>query len=219
MQANWSLMLNAVMLMGVLVAILWMLRARRKGVQPMSTAPSLGEAANNASGFDDIIAVRKINAEPAAEQVPTLNTKGQPKPFAESTVMLFLLAKENRHLAGYELLQAMLAAGLRYGEGQLFHRHQSSNGHGPVLFSLAAATESGVFDLQNMGGFSVRGLCLYMHSSENATIDAERFALLVDTAKQLSEGLGTHLLDDRRQAFSNKSLARYHQALNLQPIL
>ena len=30
-------------------------------------------------------------------------------------------------------------------------------------------------------------------------IDAERFAIMLDTAKQLSEGLDTYLLDDQRQ--------------------
>jgi cell division protein ZipA len=129
--------------------------------------------------------------------------------------MMFLLAKENRQLAGYELLQTVLAAGLRFGEGHLFHRHQSPNGQGPVLCSLAAATPTGVFDLQNIGAFSVHGLCLFMHASGNPTLDAERFAIMLDTAKQLSEGLDTHLLDDQRKPLSDASIQRYYRLLNL----
>ena len=128
---------------------------------------------------------------------------------------MFLLAKENRQLAGYELLQTVLAAGLRFGEGQLFHRHQYSNGQGPVLCSLAAATASGVFDLQNIGAFSVRGLCLFMQSSGNPTIDAERFAIMLETAKQLSDGLDTFLLDEQRQPLTEASIARYQSLLNI----
>ena len=131
-----------------------------------------------------------------------------------SALMMFLLAKENRKLAGYELLQTVLAAGLRFGEGHLFHRHQSPNGQGPVLCSLAAATASGFFDLQNIGAFSVRGLCLFMQASGNSTIDAERFAIMLDTAKQLSEGLDTHLLDDQRQPLCDASIQRYYRLLN-----
>ncbi len=131
------------------------------------------------------------------------------------SLMMFLLAKENRQLAGYELLQTVLASGLRFGEGQLFHRHQSPNGQGPVLCSLAAATPTGVFDLQNIGAFSVHGLCLFMRASGNPTIDGERFAIMLDTAKQLSEGLDTFLLDDQRQPLSDKSIDRYYRRLNL----
>ena len=129
--------------------------------------------------------------------------------------MIFLLAKENRQLAGYELLQTLLAVGLRFGEGQLFHRHQNSNGQGPVLCSLAAATASGVFDLQNIGAFSVRGLCLFMQPSGHPAIDSERFSIMLDTAKQLSEGLDTHMLDEQRKPLSDASLKRYYQTLNI----
>lgn len=130
-------------------------------------------------------------------------------------VMMFLLAKSNRQLAGYELLQAVLAAGLRFGEGNLFHRHQYANGQGPILCSLAAATDEGVFDLQNIGAFTVRGLCLYMHPSGNPGIDAERFDIMLDTGKTLSEDLDAYLLDDRRKPLSDASIQRYHQRLHL----
>lgn len=132
-----------------------------------------------------------------------------------SPLMMFLLAKENRQLAGYELLQALLAAGLRFGEGNLFHRHQSPNGQGTIMCSLAAATPSGVFDLQNMGAFVVRGLCLFMQASGNPTIDEERFEMMLDTARKLSDGLDTYLLDDKRQPLSDESVRRYQNILKL----
>ena len=83
------------------------------------------------------------------------------------------------------------------------------------MCSLAAATPTGVFDLQNIGGFMVRGLCLFMHVSEEAGIDAERFDIMIDTAKTLSDALDTHLLDDQRQPLSELSIMRYHQRLSL----
>lgn len=131
------------------------------------------------------------------------------------SIMMFLLAKDNRQLAGYELLQTILAAGLRFGDGQLFHRHQFSNGQGPIICSLATATASGIFDLQNMGAFSVRGLCLFMDASGNPSIDGERLTIMLETAKQLSDGLDTHLLDDERAPWSDRSLARYHRLLGI----
>lgn len=240
MQANWSLVLNVLLLIGVFIAIGRMMKARRKNLNSVNYKPSIGNPDN--AHYDDIIAVRKINMELGVEQqsvAPTIQpirpTSPVTKPlpaipsvnvFKEerisavreepvSSLMMFLLAKENRQLAGYELLQTVLAAGLRFGEGHLFHRHQSSNGQGPVLCSLAAATASGVFDMQNIGAFSVHGLCLFMQASGNPTIDAERFAIMLDTAKQLSEGLDTYLLDDQRRPLSDASIQHYYRLLNL----
>ena len=151
------------------------------------------------------------------ERVPKLATEPQVEARAQNAadkmVVMFLLAKDKRQFAGYELLQTVLAAGLRFGEGDLFHRHQLPNGQGPVIFSLASATASGVFDLQNIGAFSARGLCLFMETSGNPTIDTDRFNILYETARQLSEGLDAHLLDEHRRPLTKEGLNRYQRAL------
>jgi cell division protein ZipA len=237
MQANWSLVLNILLLMGVMVGIARMMRERRKAKSvALESVPVNTKGGMDNKGFDDIIAVRKINVdelsvskqEPGiritssqdavieARPRPSLSSAQSASPTQSKTVMMLLVAKDDRQLAGYELLQTVLAAGLRFGEGQLFHRHQNSNGQGPILCSLAAATPSGLFDLQNMGAFRVRGLCLFMQVSGNRDIDASRFDMMMDTARQLSEGLDAHWLDDARQPVSEASLRRYHQLLNIE---
>lgn len=244
MQANWSLILNVLLLVGVVIAIGRLMKARRQTYNEASAAaslPALGKVENKY--FDDIIAVRKIqqdlvdddvpSAEPSAEpsidvvaaKLPVLTTQadedndGEPDNIETNepgkSIMIFLLAKESRALAGYELLQTVLAAGLRFGEGHLFHRHQHPNGQGPVLFSLAAATATGVFDLQNIGAFSVRGLCLFMRSSGNATIDTDRLSIMLETARQLSDDLDTHLLDEQQRPLTNDSVQRFCRLLNI----
>ena len=222
MQANWSLVLNILLLIMVIVAIGRLIKTRRQQISPINEQPSVGEIAN--SGYDDIISVRKVHQtlgnamDEPPKIIPEITPQVTQTPVVETgssvSLMMFLLAKENRQLAGYELLQTVLAAGLRFGEGQLFHRHQFPNGQGPVLCSLAAATPSGTFDLQNIGGFSVRGLCLFMELSNNPAIDQERFAIMLETAKQLSEGLDTYLLDEDRKPLSEASLSRYHSLIN-----
>ncbi|MBA3537107.1 MAG: cell division protein ZipA [Tatlockia sp.] len=233
MQANWSLILNVLLLIGVIVAIDRLMRARRRSLTPDNVQPALGQTENKP--FDDIIAVRKINYDlqtdekspdnitikTTASKIPRINAKVETKTseFSDNkgkSLMMFLLAKENRQLAGYELLQTILAAGLRFGESNLFHRHQHANGQGPVLCSLAAATASGVFDLHNIGAFSVRGLCLFMQASGNSTIDAERFHIMYETAKQLSDGLDTYLLDENRKPLTEASLEHYRKLLNIE---
>lgn len=259
MQANWSLILNVLLLIVVIVAIGRLMKARKQSLSSERYQPNLGvpekKVFDGQNYSDDIIAVRKVNVTSTNEveededlqlfKKPTVKKsspprlmpeddeneaklKIEPKPeprveiqpapkadAAPSPLMIFLLAKENRQFAGYELLQTVLATGLRFGEGHIFHRHQSPNGQGPVLFSLAAATATGVFDLQNIGAFSVRGLCLYMYPSKNSGIDIERLAVMLETARQLSEGLDAHLLDDQRKPLSEEQIARYHQLLQM----
>lgn len=252
MQANWSLILNVLLLIGVIIAIGRLMKARKQSLSPDRYQPSMGKVENSSYDAqpynDDIIAVRKVNRDispkPETESEPELQLfvkkvppkSHQPKLLPDDepevelreereeesvsetppTLMMFLLAKENRQFAGYELLQTVLAAGLRFGEGHLFHRHQFANGQGPVLCSLAAATATGVFDLQNIGAFSVRGLCLFMQASKNPSIDAERFNIMLETAQQLSEGMDAYLLDDQRKPLTEARITHYQKLLRIE---
>jgi cell division protein ZipA len=215
---NWSLILNVLLLMGVMVAIGRMLTYRSQFIDPLDDSTRQSEA--KADSSDDIIAIRKIEtgtSKPIISAVKPEKTNKKNLQVSSSSLLIFLSAKENRQFAGYELLQTMLAAGLRFGEGSLFHRHQNASGQGPVMCSLATATESGIFDLQNIGGFSVHGLCLFMQKSGADTIDLERFNMMLETAKQLSEGLDAHMLDDQCKLWSESSEKRYRAQLQAQP--
>jgi len=223
---NWSVVLNVLLLVAVLFAMFRLFQTKRKATSPRKPKPVPPQASGE-SQDDDIIAVRRIDvsedearasyekaipekkpkAAPAYQE--TASHKPQPK------LYMFLLAKEEKNLAGYELLQTILSEGLRIGDDNMFHRHQHTNGQGPVICSLATATADGTFDIQNIGGFSVHGLCLFMEASGNPSIDAERLGIMVGTAESLSEGLDTHLLDDDKQAWSDASLARYEARLNI----
>ena len=252
-------MLNAILLIGVVVAIVRTMQTRRQQETRKPVRNISGNVTTQAAS-DEIIAVRKVgfgsqsttpvikpsvsfstlrqsNIEENKPQIkPSIQVENTPNIVSEEkkppieqtaaireteTIMIFLLAKSERQLAGYELLQAVLSAGFRFGEGGLFHRHQLPNCQGPVMCSLAAATPTGVFDLQNIGAFVVHGLCLFMQVSGYREIDAERFDVMLDTARNLSDSLDTYLLDDQREPLSEQSIQRYHQKLMLmeEPVL
>lgn len=234
--ANWSVILNVLLLAGVMLAIFRLIQTKR---QVNSSKRRREPSFSNLKDFvpdDDIIAVRRVESVEPLENEPAQSlgshTEEADSPRTEAStpdssdtlassdtspvsVHVFLLAKEDRQLAGYELLQTLLAAGLRFGEGQLFHRHQHKNGQGPIICSLATATADGTFDLQNIGAFTARGLCLFMEASGNSSIDAERLSIMVETAKQLAEGLDTYLLDDSRNPWSDECLKHYHKQLKI----
>ena len=229
MQGNWNLIINVFLLIGVLYGIFRLVKGKRQSGVSEGVKPSLG--GQYEVNQDDIISVRRIPSEPLVEPPKSEKTEEKEQKddnlaqascdeplddLQSDTLMMFIVAKEGRTLAGYELLQTLLSAGLRFGEGHLFHRHQHSNGQGPVLCSLAAATATGVFDLQNIGAFSVRGLCLYMYASGNRTVDAERLNIMLETAKELSEGLDAYLLDEEKNPLTETSLQDYYQRLRLE---
>ena len=239
---NWSLGLNFVLLIGVLIAIVRSLRMRGQERLKLMAAQLQTPQASQAT-FDDIVAVRKISLEDLAQQsrtpdkvLPSLYTHlesnqqaeaesiKEDKPHSEAsasmpseqdTVVMFLQAKPGRQLAGYDLLQAVLSVGFRFGQESLFHRYQQPNGQGAIMCSLATATSTGVFDMGNIGEFTVKGLCLFMNVSGDKDLDAERFDTMMDTSKTLSEVLDTFLLDDEQKPLSELSIDRYHRRLSL----
>ena len=53
-------------------------------------------------------------------------------------------------------------SGLRFGEMDIFHRHESMAGNGEVLFSMANALKPGTFDLDDIEGFSTRAVSFFL---------------------------------------------------------
>jgi cell division protein ZipA len=237
MQANWSLVLNVVFL-GVIVSMIVM-RVRPMLMKPKKVTeaqPPKYESHNAREDHsDDILNIRKI--EPiqdyalddfnSLQDTDEMIESSQPSlgvSFSEQAhepsethknqnIMLFLAAKGQHIFAGYELLQTLLTCGLRFGDGGLFHRHQHASGQGPVLFSLAAATATGMFDLQNIGAMSVKGLCVFMELSGNVTIDSERFQLFMQTAKHLAMELQANLLDEKQRPVTDATIAKYERLI------
>lgn len=213
MQVSWSWVLNIVFL-----TIIFAMMFSRFGALFRRSSQSSAETAVDTKildNQDDILAVRQIVTEEhrpnvVEEEGPALGIElaAQSLDAAPTkNLMIFVVAQGAAVFAGYELLQTLLTCGLRFGEGGLFHRHQHASGQGPILFSLAAATPAGVFDLQNMGAMTMKGLCLFMELSGNHTIDQERYDLFIHTAKQLAQELHANLLDERQRPLTPATIA------------
>jgi len=163
-------------------------------------------------------------------QAPITRTKTQPendalginapeKEVAEETnvskprelgelIILHIVAPPNRSYKGYELLQALLSAGLRFGEKKIFHRHETKNGRGPILFSLASMEKPGTFDMQKMGAYECKGLIMFMEL--NSQVDQQlAFDVMFETLKQLVEDLGGEVWDEQRQRLTIEKVAEW----------
>ena len=81
MPANWSLILNVLVLIGVVVAIGRIMKARRESLSSERYKPTLGKVGNSPYDaqpmHDDIIAVRKVNSGGALVSEPELVVEPQ----------------------------------------------------------------------------------------------------------------------------------------------
>lgn len=118
------------------------------------------------------------------------------------------MAKPNDTFASYDLLQAISATGLQFGEMNIFHYYKSPTTKKTPLFSLASATEPGVFDFDRIGDFSCRGLTLFMNLY-NAGDPQVVFELMLKTAEQLAEDLDGELRAGPKQLWNDETLKQY----------
>lgn len=125
---------------------------------------------------------------------------------------LYVMAPDEQILHGYELLQALLYTGLRYGEQQIFHRYQHSNNSGDVLFSVAGASKPGTFELSNMGAVSYPGLVLFMADGVTA-FDEVSLEAMFSAAEQLADDLGGELWNAERQPLTADDRLNYFSQL------
>lgn len=163
--------------------------------------------------------VREITSEikdPLMNEVSDYSDKAAKKQMSSNEpdyiIALYLIAKEGETYSGYELLQALLSAGLRYGQQKIFHRHTHKDGRGEILFHCASATAPGTFDLTKMGSFSGRGLCLFFTANE-VEEPLAAFDCLLETLDQLVEDLGGEVLDEKQALFTKEKMMQHHQQL------
>lgn len=136
--------------------------------------------------------------------------KNNPEDITEDLVIMNVLAKQSQTFASYDLLQALAAAGMQYGEMKIFHYYHSTPKGKVKLFSLASATNPGYFDMDNMGELACKGLTLFMRMSEIP--DPEyAFELMLNTAEQLADDLEGDLFTGQRQRWNENTVTQYRQ--------
>ena len=111
-------------------------------------------------------------------------------------------------MKGPELLSALLTLGFKYGDMDIFHRHQDSAGSGAVLFSLANMFNPGTFDLENIDKLSTRGVSLFM-TLPGPGEPLQNFNLMHNAAKKLAEEFGGQVLDGQRSVLTVQTVRHY----------
>jgi len=145
--------------------------------------------------------------EKQTEQANVESSNVQPEVLALSVVM-----RNNQIMQGASLLPMLLTLGLKYGEMNIFHRHQDNAGNGPVTFSLANMMNPGSFDLDTMETFATQGITLFMMLPNTGnTFDV--YQQMLSAAKQISEEFNAQILDDKRNVMTKQTEQHYESRI------
>lgn len=117
---------------------------------------------------------------------------------------LYVLPEPDMKFVGYDLLQTLLSVNLTYGKMSIFHRYKKVREENKVLFSVAQATEPGIFNMDTIGSCECTGLILFMQLT-GPEHDHEALEIFIDTAEQLADNLNGRLLDHKHMPLTTET--------------
>ncbi|MBT2373398.1 cell division protein ZipA [Pseudomonas fluorescens] len=134
------------------------------------------------------------------------------QPAAEEVLVISVICRDAAGFKGPALLQNILESGLRFGEMDIFHRHESMAGNGEVLFSMANAVKPGVFDLDDIDHFSTPAVSFFL-GLPGPRHPKQAFDVMVAAARKLSQELNGELKDDQRSVLTAQTIEHYRQRI------
>ena len=124
--------------------------------------------------------------------------------------VLYVMAPRGVPFRGPVLLNALSAAGLEYGDMQIFHRTDIVDGQEKVLFSAANIKEPGIFDLSAMENFTTEGIVLFLQIPGSAD-GVYAFDTMVESARILADNLDSAVCDASRSVMTNQTISHMRE--------
>ena len=152
-------------------------------------------------GSDSKADVKRSNRESSTTQTPKVTINPE-------VLIISVVMPDNRQISGAALLPTLLTLGMKFGDMNIFHRHEDNAGNGKVTFSLANIMNPGTFDLDNMESFTTQGVSLFM-TLPNSGDAFVVFEQMLNAAKQLALEFNGQLLDDKRNVMTKQTEQHY----------
>ncbi|MFM5521094.1 cell division protein ZipA [Aeromonas jandaei] len=130
----------------------------------------------------------------------------------QDVYVINLMGRPGHELQGATLLSSLMALGFKFGEMDIFHRHEDPNGKGEVLFSMINMVKPGTFNPYRMEQFTTPGVSLFMQLPLRSNA-AFAFEDMLQAADQLASDLDAMLTDMERSPLSDETIARYRHEL------
>ncbi len=116
-------------------------------------------------------------------------------------------------IQGAILLQTVTELGFKFGDMDIFHRHEDTTGKGPSLFSLANMYNPGVFNLDEIETFNTRGVALFMELPVPSD-GHKAFTMMYNAANKIAEAMPrAAVLDGNRNPITKQSVQHTYQKI------
>lgn len=150
--------------------------------------------------------------DPVAGNDERTSESDQDLPPVEEVLVINVISRDSHGFRGPALLQNILESGLRFGEMDIFHRHESMAGNGEVLFSMANAVKPGTFDLDDIDHFTTPAVSFFL-GLPGPRHPKQAFDVMVAAARKLSQELNGELKDDQRSVLTAQTIEHYRQRI------
>ena len=130
----------------------------------------------------------------------------------EEVIVLNVFAKQEGGFQGAELMRLVLACGMRFGNMDIFHRHQDETGKGAIQFSMANAVKPGIFDLDNMDHFATPAVTFFMSLPGPDDI-MQAFDFMLETANCVVKNLDGELRDEMHSVMTKQTVEHCRQKI------
>ncbi len=164
-------------------------KLKRNQMEMNFGSESASTKSSSKSAKADVVAVKKPEVDP-------------------EVIVVSVVMPDGNAISGAVLLPTLLTLGLRFGDMDIFHRHQDNAGNGRVTFSLANMMNPGTFNLDEIESFNTQGITLFM-TLPNAGDPFKVFEQLMSAAKQLSSEFNAQLLDEKRSVMTKQTEQHY----------
>ena len=132
---------------------------------------------------------------------------------AEEVIVINVMAKSGMMMEGSKILTVLLRHGMRLGDMSIFHRHADSDGHGPVMFSMANMLKPGTFTMAEMETFETPGVSFFMQMP-NKLGNMQCFEHMLKTAEAVKAELDAELKDENRSIFTRQTIEHSRQRIS-----
>ncbi len=169
-------------------------------VDPVSAADTDPAVARLEPSFDS---GQRSNEVPLTTSDSTQHSPALEAP--DDVIVINVMARKGERFDGQLLMEVLLDCDMRFGDMDIFHRHEQPDGEGVVLFSMVNMIKPGSFSLSDTRCFETPGVSLFMTLPMKA--DAmTAFTTMAATAHELQTALGAELKDEDRSVMTLQTL-------------